>query len=213
MPTSYSKWGIGHDLHPDLWLLQSQTVLWSMALVYLVSGEEEWRNPKTLQPLPLHSSSLGQSNQPSGHPTDPADGAPHWRSPSGAAGRGGKWGVLDHRCRKPWPRRGWSRICEAACLYGSLFASDQHHTGWLVHRGGKRAAFFPWGETPGGPVWEWERACHPELLHFGNRTLKIQKSVCFFTWKFPMKFQAKCSAIQQFNQHTSWDFYSFRFSC
>lgn len=55
----------------------------------------------------------------------------------------------------------------------------------------------------------------PTILYFGNRALKIQKGGFYLkvinSCLFSMKFQAKCSATQQFNQHTSWKVYSFRF--
>lgn len=84
---------------------------------------------------------------------------------------------------------------------------------------GREAAFSPRAKSqPGGlpcseppqTMMALERtgkACHPGLLPFGNRALMIQKGG--FNLKVinsclsPMKFQAKCSATQQFNQHTS----------
>lgn len=82
-------------------------------------------NRKPLEPFPctsfLRFLGIGQSLLWSPHRT--SIGAIHWRSQSGVA-VGGKWGVMDHRCRKccsrpptPHPPSVTQFVCVAAHLH------------------------------------------------------------------------------------------------
>ena len=120
---SHSKWGTESQFAPRS--VTAELLLWTTAVIYLCQADKEQRKQKSSPPSPLslHSSSLGEGNHSPGHPTDPTEGAPHWRSQSRAAGRG-KWGVLDGWCRQPWPLEVVKSRLWAICLYGSLSAYD-----------------------------------------------------------------------------------------
>ena len=160
--------GQNHELHPDLWL-QSQPVLWTMAIVYLsygrTKGEEGQRkqenSPTSPCVLPLLFSGAGQALLWSPHTLH------RWSS----ALEKSPWGCWGRKVRgaAPQVQKALAQEGVQAHLWGGLsvgpfiriWAASQTSS-WLVHTGSSHAASSPpvrWNAV--GPVFLTQNCLRP----------------------------------------------------